>query len=289
MAQLKRIIFFTFSFILSASLSSSILTGLNLRGELLFQEKEISIIVQELFELINEERKDLGLLTLQFSQDLSFLAREHSKDMALRGKISHSSTSGQSYRDRIIEAGLYFSAIGENVAFSKRPRVDLIHETLMDSAGHRKNILDPDFDQVGIGVVFGKNKNKGYYITQDFRRAMVLKKEEEVKEDIQRDINDLRRENYLPSLSFTKEADDYALKCAIYKAKDKAPPPMPRHWGETQFLFITSPTLEGIQSIYRDKVLKKIYTRAGLGVSFDKSSKYPGGFYSITLVFISEN
>lgn len=287
MAQLKRIIFFTFSFILSASLSSGILTGLNLRGELLFQEKEISIIVQELFELINEERKDLGLLTLQFSQDLSLLAREHSKDMALRGKISHSSTSGQSYRDRIIEAGFYFSAIGENVASSNRPQTELIHEKLMDSAGHRKNILDPDFDQVGIGVVF--RKNKGYFITQDFRRAMVLKKEEEVKEDIQRDINDLRRENYLPSLSFTKEADDYALKCAIYKAKDKAPSPMPRHWGETQFLFITSPTLEGIQSIYRDKVLKKTYTRAGLGVSFGKSSKYPGGCYFITLVLISEN
>jgi len=287
LAQLKRIIFFTFSFILSASLSSGILTGLNLRGELLFQEKEISIIVQELFELINEERKDLGLLTLQFSQDLSLLAREHSKDMALRGKISHSSTSGQSYRDRIIEAGFYFSAIGENVASSNRPQTELIHEKLMDSAGHRKNILDPDFDQVGIGVVF--RKNKGYFITQDFRRAMVLKKEEEVKEDIQRDINDLRRENYLPSLSFTKEADDYALKCAIYKAKDKAPSPMPRHWGETQFLFITSPTLEGIQSIYRDKVLKKTYTRAGLGVSFGKSSKYPGGCYFITLVLISEN
>ena len=287
MAQLKRIIFFAFSFILSASLSSGILTGLNLRGELLSQEQEISLIMQELFELINEERKDFGLPTLQFSQDLSLLARKHSKDMALRGEISHFSTSGKDYRDRIIEAGLYFSAIGENVAFSNRPQAELIHEALMDSAGHRKNILDPGFDQVGIGVVF--RKNKGYFITQDFRRAMVLKKEKEAKEDIQRDINDLRWENYLPSLSFTKEADDYALKCALNKAKNKAPPPMPGHWRETQFLFITSPTLEGIQSIYRDKVLKKTYTRAGLGVSFGKNSKYPGGCYFITLVLISEN
>ena len=55
-----------------------------------------------------------------------------------------------------------------------------------------------------------------------------------------------------------------------------------------QLLFISSPALEGIESIYKDKVLNEIYETAGLGVSFGQNEQYPGGAYFITLLLFPE-
>lgn len=255
--------------------------------ELPSRKQDLFSLERKLFELINEERQKNGLHVVSFSPDLSHLARAHSQDMASRGGIFHSSTDGRSYKDRLVDEGFYFIAIGENVAFSNGYMPELIHQELMKSQGHRENILDPSFDQVGIGAVL--KKNIGYYITQDFRRAPVLKDEKVVKREIQRDMNALRRTNSLLPLHFFPEADEYAHKCSLNMIKDLRPPPLPREFGNTQYHFITSPALEGAQSIYKDKILNEIYETAGLGVAFGRNAKYPGGSYFITLLLFPEN
>jgi uncharacterized protein YkwD len=251
------------------------------------RKEDLLSLEQQLFELINEERQKRNLRSLSFSPDLSQLARAHSKDMASRGRISHASTDGRSYQDRVVNEGYYFIALGENVAFSNGFQPGLIHKKLMDSPGHRENILDPSFDQVGIGAVV--KKNKGYFITQDFRRSPVLRDEKEVQREIQRDINDLRRKNFLTPLHFLPDADEYARRCSLNRIKDHPPPPLPPQLGNTQYHFITSPALEDIQPIYKDKILDEIYETVGLGVSFGRNTKYPGGSYFITLLLFPEN
>ncbi len=250
-------------------------------------KEDLLFLERKLFELINEERQSRGLPLLTFSPDLSQLARAHSKDMASRGRIHHSSTDGRSYRDRVVNEGYYFIALGENVAFSEGFLPELIHQSLMESQGHRENILDPNFDEVGIGAVF--KKNKGYFIAQDFRRSPVLRDEMEVQREIQRDINDLRRKNFFVPLSFLPDADHYARRCSLNRIEGRRPPPLPPNFGNTQYHFITSPALEDIQPIYKDKILDEIYETAGLGVAFGRNTKYPGGSYFITLLLFPEN
>jgi len=250
-------------------------------------KEDLLSLEKKLFELINEERQRRGLPLLSFSPDLCQLARAHSKDMASRGRISHSSTDGRSYKDRVVNEGYYFIALGENVAFSEGFLPELIHQSLMKSQGHRENILDPNFDEVGIGAVF--KKNKGYFITQDFRRSPVLRDENEVQREIQRDINDLRRKNFFVPLGFLPDANHYARRCSLNRIEGRRPPPLPRNFGNTQYHFITSPALEDIQPIYKDKILDEIYETAGLGVAFGRNTKYPGGSYFITLLLFPEN
>lgn len=250
-------------------------------------KEDLLSLEQRLFELINEERQSRDLPVLSFSSDLSQLARAHSRDMASRGRISHSSTDGRSYQDRVVNEGYYFIALGENVAFSNGFQPDLVHKELMNSPGHRENILDPSFDEVGIGAVV--RKNKGYFITQDFRRSPVLKDEMDVQRDIQRDINDLRRKNFLVPLSFLPDADYYAYRCSVNRIEGRRPPPLPRHFGSTQYHFIASPALENIQPVYEDKILDEIYETAGLGVAFGRNADYPGGSFFITLLLFPEN
>lgn len=89
--------------------------------------------------------------------ELTILARRHSQDMASLSRLSHFSTSGKSYLERLVAEALYFADIGENVAFSETFRADIIHHSLMESQEHRRNILTPSFDLVGIDILFGKS------------------------------------------------------------------------------------------------------------------------------------
>lgn len=287
MIRVKRTVQLASIFLLVAALSPRSLVCSPQSLDLPSRQEDLLSLERKLFELINEERQNYGLPLLSFSPDLSQLARTHSKDMASRGRISHSSTDGRSYQDRVVNEGFYFIALGENVAFSNGFQPELIHQKLMESQGHRENILDPNFDEVGIGAVL--KKNKGYFITQDFRRSPVIKDENEVKREIQRDMNELRRRNFLRPLNFLQDADEYAYRCALNMIKARRPPPLPPQFGDTQYHFITSPALEGIQSIYKDKILDEIYETAGLGVAFNRNTKYPGGSYFIALLLFPEN
>ncbi len=287
MTSMKRAARSFILFVLPLVLFTGTLVCFPQNRELPSRRQDLYSLERKLFELINDERHKNNLHVVRFSPDLSRLARTHSQDMASRGRISHSSSDGRSYMERLVEDGFYFIAIGENVAFSSGYMPELIHQKLMESQGHRRNILDPKFDEVGIGAVL--KKNKGYFITQDFRKAPVLKDEKVVKREIQRDMNALRRTNLFGPLNFTPEADEYAHRCSLNMIKELQPPPLPRHFGSTQYHFITSPALEGAQAIYKDKILDENYETAGLGVAFGRNAKYPGGSYFITLLLFPEN
>lgn len=106
-----------------------------------------------MLDLINQERTKAGLKQLTFSKALQKLAREYATDMFKRGYFSHYNPEGKSPFDRMDEARISYLAAGENLALA--PNVTLAHQGLMNSPGHRANILSPDYGKVGIGVIDG--------------------------------------------------------------------------------------------------------------------------------------
>lgn len=277
---------------ISASLIAALLSVFYFWGypvqekELLLKEKKPESIEMKLFQLVNKARKKHGLTPVQLSPALTHLARLHSQDMARRGRISHESSSGESYRDRLVNAGFTFASIGENVAYSTTFLAEPIHQGLMDSPGHRKNILGSDFDEVGIGVVVKGNE---YFVTQDFRRALPLRDVDEVKEEIKKELNALRGKKGFAALTFGKDADEFASKYSINRSKHQSNLPPPSNFGDHQIFYVASPTLEGYLSVYKKEIMKEIYEKAGIGVSFGKTKEYPGGCYFITLILFPEN
>lgn len=101
--------------------------------------------------LVNKERKDRGFKALKFDSGLRDVARLHSGDMFKRGYFAHQSPEGKSVADRATSAGIDFLVIGENLAYA--PNVELAHKGLMNSEGHRENILSTDFGKIGVGVI----------------------------------------------------------------------------------------------------------------------------------------
>lgn len=101
--------------------------------------------------LLNQERAKRGINGLVMDQKLQQLGRDYAQEMLRRGYFSHYTPEGLSPFDRMSERDIVFQYAGENLAFSAN--VQLAMQGLMNSPGHKANILSPNFRRVGIGVV----------------------------------------------------------------------------------------------------------------------------------------
>lgn len=136
--------------------------------------------------LINLERAANGLAPLRLNFLLNAAAETHSRWMNDADVFSHTGAGGSSSRARMIEAGYVFSGTsnsGENIAWqSQRGAAGIsddvidLHKGLMLSTGHRANILNPNYVEIGIGIEVGEftleGRNwLGVMITQNFARS----------------------------------------------------------------------------------------------------------------------
>lgn len=118
----------------------------------------------QMLDLLNDERRRAGLNALVRDATVDDVARAHSVDMLQRGYFAHENLDGLSPFDRMRLGGIRFTAAGENLALA--PTVVLAHQGLMDSPGHRANILNPQYGRVGIGAA--RADGRGRVFTQTF-------------------------------------------------------------------------------------------------------------------------
>jgi len=120
---------------------------------------------KRMLDLVNQERVAAGLKPLAPDPELTEVARRHSADMFARGYFAHDTPEGASPFDRMRSAKVSFTTAGENLALA--PTIPVAHSGLMNSPGHRANILRPEFGRVGIGVMDGGMR--GLMVSQEFR------------------------------------------------------------------------------------------------------------------------
>ena len=120
-----------------------------------------------MFALLNEARRSAGLGPLEPDAELREVALAHSTDMADHHFQAHVSPSTGSPEDRARRAELLVALFGENLASAATPEV--AHEGLMNSPGHRANMLQPLFTHVGIGA---RKNDAGIVVTMNFARRV---------------------------------------------------------------------------------------------------------------------
>jgi uncharacterized protein YkwD len=128
----------------------------NERISLNFKTNKISIDKNgqtAMLQLVNNERTSRGIAALSSSDALTAVGTAHCEDMFDNGYFSHYSPNGLSPFDRMAEDNITFNFAGENLALA--PSVDLAMKGLMQSPGHKENILSKDFHKIGISVVDG--------------------------------------------------------------------------------------------------------------------------------------
>jgi uncharacterized protein YkwD len=119
----------------------------------------------QLFDLTNAERVKHNLSPLTWDERVRITARKHSDDMAANAYFSHTNLKGQDPFDRMAADQITFILAGENLAYGQFSSI-FAHEGLLNSLGHRKNILEKDYEYLGVGVAF--NTNAQPYYTENF-------------------------------------------------------------------------------------------------------------------------
>ncbi len=127
--------------------------------------------INRVVQLTNVERQRAGLLPLRFNSRLAVAGQKHSVDMAMQDFFSHQSKDNSSPFDRIKATGYRYSRAAENIYAGGSTPEDAV-KGWMNSPGHRQNILNPEYKEIGIGYYFLANDtgnvNYKHYWTQVF-------------------------------------------------------------------------------------------------------------------------
>lgn len=114
--------------------------------------------------LVNKERAAAGCSPVTANSRLARAADDYSDVMAASGVMSHTGPDGSTMASRVEAAGYAWSTLGENIARGQADAASVM-ESWMNSPGHRANILNCSFRELGVGVHHGDG---GPWWTQDF-------------------------------------------------------------------------------------------------------------------------
>ncbi len=122
----------------------------------------------EVVRLVNQERVEAGCAVLNVDARLTRAARAHSRDMAANGFFSHTNRQGKGPSQRVSDAGYRWRMTGENIA-SGQPTAAAVMSAWMNSPGHRRNILNCGYRDIGVGLAFRDTSGRRVpFWTQNF-------------------------------------------------------------------------------------------------------------------------
>ncbi|WP_163969791.1 CAP domain-containing protein [Oceanobacillus halotolerans] len=109
---------------------------------------------QQVVNLVNKERSKQGLAPLKHRADIKNVATKKAQDMINSNYFSHTSPNYGSPFDMLKTFGISYQSAGENIAKGQKTPEEVMN-AWMNSAGHRQNILNPDFNSIGVGYYQG--------------------------------------------------------------------------------------------------------------------------------------
>ena len=234
---------------------------------------------EQLVALINQARQREGLAPLAVDLRLTSAARRHSELMAQRAELAHQLPRERPLEQRFAAEKLPSDREGENLALNENAAS--AHEGLMHSPPHRRNILDPDYNAVGVGVV-----RRGYqiYVTEDFARRLPILSETQAEAAVQNAVNAYMSSHGLPPPGRRPQPQLRRLACemAHQDAVDgRAALGLPA----ARTVFTWTAGNPAVLPKAMDQILSPGITGGySLGACFAPSVTHPGGLYWLVMV-----
>jgi uncharacterized protein YkwD len=164
---------------------------------------------RQIFDWTNQEREKANVPALKWNGRLAIAARIHSDEMAKQGQLSHQLPNEPTFTQRISDRGARFSAAAENVGFADD--AETLQSGWMHSPGHRANILNPIYDEIGIGIV---RKGDRFYATEDFAKAVQNLSAQDFEDGVVGEIARIRKQRGLAQLRATHSASLERMACS---------------------------------------------------------------------------
>ena len=233
---------------------------------------------QQLLDLANADRVRAGLRPLTMDDGLVRAARAHAAKMAAQEQLSHQLRGEPSLTDRIsANSTLHLDRAGENVATA--PDADRAHHALMTSPPHRDNLLSPNFNVAGIGVV---RKGARLFVAQDFGDSIATVSIQKAQELVEESVDQLRAQVHMPRLARVSNSLMEASACAMAQADSlsAAAPPAGGY-----MLKYTSVTPEKLPANISKVIAQRGLKTYSAGTCYARTQKYPSGAYWVVLIF----
>jgi len=163
---------------------------------------------KQIFDQLNQERQNAGLGALEWNERVADAARVHAAALSQNKELSHQFTGEPSLTERLGAAGIRFTRAAENVA--KTEYVEDVHLSLMNSPGHRANILNPGYNAGGVGVVERAGK---IYVAEDFIFLVPMYSEAEFSAALAESINQARKARRVGEIDARPVPSLRALAC----------------------------------------------------------------------------
>jgi len=233
----------------------------------------------QLVELINQARREQGLQPLTVDERLTRAARKHTVLLAQHAQLSHQFEGEPPPQIRFSNENLPSDRQSENVALNSLD-VASAHDGLMHSPPHRKTILDPAFNVVGVGVL---RSGDDIYVTEDFARKLPEYSESQAEASAQAAIEQYAKSHKFlaPARKPQLQLRHMACTMALYDALDS---------GDALRL----PGVHGVLAWTADdpaqlpkgiaQVLSQQTSGYSLGACFAPSVIHPGGVYWVVMV-----
>lgn len=215
---------------------------------------------QQLFKLLNLERQHHGLTLFQWDSRLAEAATIHAQKMARAGDISHRFAGEPDLTQRTSSAGALFKAVAENVALAGTP--EEIHLALMNSPGHRANILNAEYNAVGVGVTQAGNE---LYVTEDFALVVPAYSADQFRQGVVDAFNKLRQARKLRAMP---ARDDQRLDQAACSGNLDPGPVLAQQIGAASAVTFTAVQPTDLPPEIQKSAADSTLQRMNLGVCF---------------------
>jgi uncharacterized protein YkwD len=233
---------------------------------------------RELLKLTNRDRERNGLAPLQLEEGLSSAARAHAAEMAKSSELSHQLSGESPLQQRIAVTTLHLDQAGENVALSTT--IDRAHDGLMHSPHHRDNILNQQFNVVGLGVV---RVNDRIYVVEDFGHSLPTVPAQQAEDLVAATI--LRSRSSAVELKRLSVAGLHSQACSM-AASDKLDAHAARALGNVRYvLTYTNMQPDVLPSNVAQVLGDKSVRSFAVGACYANTHTYPTGAYFVTLAF----
>jgi uncharacterized protein YkwD len=230
---------------------------------------------QELLRFVNQARAQAGVEGLVFDETLSRAAEAHGREMLERGQLSHQFPGEAGLLVRLGQGGTHINRAGENVAFDYS--VQHAHQSLMASAEHRRNLLDPSFNAVGIAIVWIRCQ---MYVVQDFAHQLPTYEAGQAEDLIAEKVANLRTQTRLPRLNRLKNPN-LSEACSPGKAK-----PNRAALASARYVLSYSNTEpQALPPIAGNVIGNGQMKDFSVGACYARTEKNPNGAYFVTMAF----
>ena len=250
-----------------------------LAGSAIAQGTDDPAAEQRLLVLINQERANAGLSRLDWDERMARAARLHAQIMAQRDELSHQFPGEDPLALRLRAQSVRSDHDGENIALNED--IESAHVALMGSPLHRANILGPQFNAAGIGVI---RVGELIYIAEDFAHVMPDYSDFEADAVIQQAISDFARSHGMPVPKRKPRTQLVQLACDMAqgdKIDAKAARSIP---GSTSAVAWTATDLHQLPPGLRSILSQPLSGPYSLGLCYAPSASNPSGVYWLIFV-----